>query len=385
MLGFKQFIVESPTIAAPENGIAHSTHAADLSFHGKSQAGHALKLLKGVVTGSTPLTKKIDDKMSFHAIRTPEGKVGVKYKGSGSHYDYSEADVEKQHGDKPYKAGPLKALVKHLGKVLPKEPGEYQGGFMSTPETRTSEGGKISHTPNAIKYAYPEKSEEGKALAKSKLSVTVHTKLTGPKRSPEPILDQSHFGSHPDVHLVQHAVTKEEQKLSPSDKKTVVGHLASAQKLMKDHSYEHLSQHGHPEMLERYVNSTVRTDEKPTVAGYKAKLTEIHNKEIEKAKSEKGKANKTAKRDEVLAHVDANKEAFKKTFDIHHHLQSAATHLADSLDKNTHAGVETSINGKKSGGEGYMAPGAIKLVNRKEISKNLLARSDVLKAGKAKE
>ena len=388
MLGFRQFIVESPTVAAPEDGISHSDHAADLSFRGKSQARHALRLLRGVATGSVPVTEKMDDKISFHAIKTPEGKIAIKYKGKGSHYDYSVADIEKQHGHKPYKAESLKAAFKNLHKILPDEPGEYQGGVMSTPDiARATEGGRVGHTPNLIKYSYPENSPEGRKLAKSKVSLTIHTKLTGEKRNPEQILDQSNFKSHPDVHLVHHTVSKEEQKLAPSDKKIVLGHLSSAQKLMKDHSYDHLTQHNHPQMLESYINSTVLTDEKPTVKGYRAHVEAYHNKKINAVKTEKAKASKAADRDAALNHIDQNREAFQRSLDIHHHLQSAANHLADSLDKNTQprkkqAGLETTINGNESGGEGYMAPGGIKVVNRPRVSKNLLGRSAALKAGK---
>lgn len=381
MLGFKTFIVESTKKIVA--GIQHSEHPADLSFDGKDKAEEALKTLKGVTAGTKPVTRKIDDRTSFHAIRTPEGKVGVKYKGPGATYNFSEKDIEKQHGEKPYMVGVMKPLLKHLGKVLPQKAGEYQGGFMSTPESR-KEDGKVSHTPNTVTYSLPKDSEEGKKLAKSKLSVTVHTELTGKDKQPKSILDQSHFGSHPDVHLVNHVVSKEEQKLAPADKKKVMGHLSAAQDLMKDHSYEHLSQHNHSGMLRRYINSTVDTGEKPSVSGYKAKLADIHNKEIDKVKTEKSKAAKTATRDAALAHVDANKKAFQKTLDIHQHLQAATNQLANSLHKTAHGGVETSINGKESGGEGFMSGNGLKIVDRTEFSKANRERGAVLKA-KAKE
>mgnify|MGYP003704491977 CR=1 FL=1 len=42
-------------------GIPHLTHLADTSFHGKEGAEKAANTLKGVVSGDTPITRKIDE------------------------------------------------------------------------------------------------------------------------------------------------------------------------------------------------------------------------------------------------------------------------------------------------------------------------------------
>jgi hypothetical protein len=379
MKRFRPF-VESYLIEAKEGGgILHIEHPSDRSFDGHKEAHHALKTIRGVATGRTPVTRKIDDKMSFHVKRDQEGRVGVKYKGTGSSYNFSNDDIERQHGAKPYLVGPLKALLAHSHKVLPNRVGEYQGGFMSTPETRTEKGGKIGHTPNTISYSVKKDSPEGEKLAKSKVSMTIHTELKGPKRGATPILNQSEFRSHPDVHLVGHSVSKEEQKLPPTVKKTVTQHISSAQKLMKDHDYDHLQ--GHSQHLRTYVNSTLDTGEKPNVEGYKAHLTKKWNKEIDKVKTEKAKNLKSTQRDSALSHVEKNENAFKRSFDIHHHMQQATNVLADSLNKTAHGGVKTEIGGKESGGEGFVAKG-LKIVNRQEFSKANRARGALLKAQK---
>jgi hypothetical protein len=379
MKRFRPF-VESYLIEAKEGGgILHIEHPSDRSFDGHKEAHHALKTIRGVATGRTPVTRKIDDKMSFHVKRDQEGRVGVKYKGTGSSYNFSNDDVERQHGAKPYLVGPLKTLLAHSHKVLPNRVGEYQGGFMSTPETRTEKGGKIGHTPNTISYSVKKDSPEGEKLAKSKVSMTIHTELKGPKRSATPILNQSEFRSHPDVHLVGHSVSKEEQKLPPTVKKTVTQHISSAQKLMQNHDYDHLQ--GHSQHLRTYVNSTLDTNEKPNVEGYKAHLTKKWNKEIDKVKTEKAKNLKSTQRDSALSHVEKNKNAFKRSFDIHHHMQQATNALADSLNKTAHGGVKTEIGGKESGGEGFVAKG-LKIVNRQEFSKANRARSALLRASK---
>ena len=149
---------------------------------------------------------------------------------------------------------------------------------------------------------------------------------------------------------------------------------------MKDHDYSH--HEGHHQNMETYINSTVRSGKAPSVEGYKTHLEGFHNKKIESVKTEKAKAAKTQAKNEALQHVENNKKAFSKSFQIHQHLQKATDRLADALDSNSKtSGFGTSISGKESGGEGYVANG-VKIVNRPKISQQLLARSDVLKGKK---
>jgi len=371
MLRFISFLAE----AAQKRGIPHLPHPSDGTFRGPDAARHALNTIRDVALGETPITRKIDDKMSYQAIRDKNGRVGVKYKGAGSHYNFSHSDIDKQHGHKPYLAHPLHALLSHVGKVLPKGHGEYQGGFMSTPETRVISGGKISHTPNTLKYETDAKSEEGKKLKKSKVSTVIHTKIDAEGRA-HPITDAKGFGSHPDVHQVDHIVGKDERKLSPEHQKAVNHHVREAEKLMKDHTYGHLA--GHKDHLETYINSTVRSGDTPSVSGYKAHLAAHHDKKIAAVKMEKTKAAKTAEKNNSLAHVDKNKSAFQRSFDIHHHVQQATNHLARGLDAASKHPFQTSIEGNKSGGEGYVANG-VKIVDRAGFSAANLKASDRFK------
>lgn len=379
MLKFRAFVESYLAEAKAAVGIQHIEHPSDRSFDGEQASNHALKTLRGVAMGRTPITRKIDDKMSFLVKRDKEGRVAVKYKGSGSDYNYSNDDIERQHGHKPYVMKPLKAVLAHAHKVLPNREGEYQGGFMSTPEDRVAKGGKIGHTPNTISYSVKKNSPEGKKLAQSDVSMTIHTELKGPKRKATPIDNQSEFRSHDDVHLVDHSVSADQKKLPASAKKAALTHLAAADKLMKSHDYGHLS--GHEGHLRTYVNSTVDSGEKPNVEGYKKHLGAKWQKEIDKVKTEKAKNAKAEQRNAHIAHVDKNKEAFNRSFKIHHHMQQATNALARSLNSTAHGGIETEIGGKKSGGEGFVAKG-LKIVDREEFAKENRARTALLRAGK---
>ena len=105
---FREFLSEAKVVG----GIAHLEPPSVRLFDGPEATHHAIDTIKGVTSGKTPVTRKIDDKMSFQAIRRADGKVGVKYKGSGSTYNFSDKDIEKQHGHKPYLAGPLSTVLR---------------------------------------------------------------------------------------------------------------------------------------------------------------------------------------------------------------------------------------------------------------------------------
>lgn len=380
MLNLKNFVLES--VKTPQPGIGHLEHSSDLTFDGKERADHAVNTLSGVLNGNTPVTRKIDDKMSYQVIKHPDGKVGVKYKGAGSHYNYSNADIDEQHGHKPYLAHPLKLLLEHLPKVLPKHAGEYQGGYMSSPADRKVVAGRISHQPNTINYSVPTDTEEGKKLQNSKVSTAIHSELTGPNKEARPILDASEFKSHPDVHMVSHVVSNQEQNnIDPVTKKAATKHLSQAKKLMSNHSYDHLS--GHENTLRSYVNSTVSSGETPSTEGYQEHLKKYHQKRIDGVKTQKSKEAKQAELNSALSHVNRNKKVFDRTFKIHGHVQAAQNLIARGLGKSAHGGYHHDIEGKETDPEGFVA-GGIKVVDRGAggFTAANRARSAILKASR---
>ena len=377
-MSFSNFLSEDNTAG----GIQHIEHPSDRLFDGHHAAAHAIKTIEGATKGSTPVTRKIDDKMSVQMHRDAKGKIGVKYKGAGAHYNYSEEDIDKQHGHKPYVATPLKAILAHVGKVLPHREGEYQGGVLSTPEQRTISKGRISHTPNTIQYSVPEDSKEGQKLKKSKVSMVIHSELKGPNREAHPILDNSEFHEHPDLHLMNHVVGHEEQhNVDPVSKRQVLGHLNKAKKLMATHDLKHTQ--GHEQTLRSYINSTVTSGDTPSVEGYRKHLIGHHQKKIDAVKLQKTKDEKAAQRDSAVAHVDTNKKQLIKTLKVHGHVQAATNLLSRALAKSAHGGYGHAIEGKETGPEGFVA-GGLKIVDRGEggFTAANRARSAILKASR---
>ena len=378
MLTYKQFLSEAKADAP---GILHLEHPSDRVFDGKQAAEQAHQTLVDVSQGKADITRKIDDRVSFQAIRTPEGKIGVKYKGPGSHYNFSQRDIESQHGHKPHLVSTLGPVLKHIGKILPNEPGEYQGGFLSTPETRTVSGGKISHTPNTLRYSVPESSPEGQKIKRSKVSLTVHTTLEGPDKKARPILNAGNFTEHPDVHVMSHVVDNGEKLFGPSETATKVSeHLNRAKDLMANHDYSHTE--GHSDMLRTYINQTVRNGSTPNVSDYMQHVQAHHNRQIEKVKTEKAKNQKRAKAAADIEHISKNKKAFAQTFQIHHHLQQATNLMARQLGNQAGGGYEHHIGEKPSQPEGFVANG-LKIVDRQGFSAENLLKGDKFKKPKA--
>ena len=377
MFGFRQFIPLNEQ-KKPVRGIQHLPHPAESAFATRRGAvGSALSKIQGVISGRTPITRKIDDRMSFQAIRTPEGKVGIKYKGAGAAYNFSAEDIKKQHSEKPYIAGPLMNIHKHIHKVLPKGAGEYQGGYLSSLEDRTEEDGNIGHKPNTIRYSVDKKSAEGKKLAKAPLSIALHSRIAA-DGSTSPI-GEGELQEHPDVHLMSHLVSGEERKLSPDAKRKALEHIAAAKKLGQKHSHDH--HEGHDETLLRYANSTIDTGEKPNAKGYIKFLEKHHQKRIDSVKTEKAKNQKAEERKASINHVNDNLDKFDKTFDMHHHIQQATYAVADALSKTASGGYSHKIDGEEAAGEGFVS-GGMKFVPRKFTEANR-KRSAALKVQKS--
>jgi hypothetical protein len=360
MLSYREFINLISEAKTEARGILHLPHGFESAFHPeKKELTSTISKISDVASGKASLTRKIDDKISFQVKKTEDGKVGVKYKGTGAKYNFSQKDIEAQHGNKPHVAGPLSHILAHVHKVMPNKPGEYQGGFLSAPEHRSTENNHISYTPNTIKYSVPHGSEEGKKIAKSKVSLVIHSKLDASGK-PSPV-GAGEFKDHSDVHIMNHVVTPEERKLSPENKSKIDQHLNAVKELSKDHSHEHHV--GHHDDLVSYGNSSFDTNKKLNVDDYKKFLTTRGQKKIDALKSDKGKEQKRNELKASLAHVDKHADKFKKSFEIYHHVQKATETLADSLTKTAHGGYKTHIGDKETGGEGFVS-GNMKIVPR---------------------
>ena len=361
------------------SGFEHA-HAALLHAHEHMKAGkHSSDLTMkydgspSIVFGHHPQTKKF-----FVATKSAFNK--------NPKLNYSDADIEKNHGHAPGLVSKLKTALKHLPKVTPKA-GVYQGDVMHTKEDQKIHEA-VSFTPNTITYT--ARGDEAKKVQRSKIGVVVHQQYhPNPKKagvehmtvSPHP--DTHNFTQHPDVHLktAEHDTSKIEYP--KHDQNTFHQHLVAAKAIHDKHgpamykaTEKHQGEAGH---LSTYINHTVRTGEKPTAAGLQKHITSHYEKQASKLKTPAGAEKRRAEGAAHVQHIQKNAEHYSNLLNMHHHLQQAKNTLVKNLEKHE-GGLEHHIGGTKSKPEGFVINHKFqgrteptKLVNRSEFARaNLL-------------
>jgi hypothetical protein len=388
MLNFKFFLTE----AADESKLTHLEHAEDHVINagekGFAHAYHNLQDVHDKIKGkhnATKITTKYDGSPSVVFGHHPQtGKFFVATKSAfnkSPKLNYTEKDVEENHGHAPGLVTKLKHALKHLPKVAPKH-GVYQGDLMHSgvkskenPEGDVeSKQGKFHFKPNTITYSTKHTSTEGKKIAHSKLGIAVHTAYKGDnlenmKAHYAP--DLSHFKHHPDVHNIDTQDDAHKTSMTDEQHAKVEHHMHEATK----HFNEAPKDFGHKidphrEHLKVYINKTVRENSKPSIDGYKQHLTDKFTKEATKLKTDRGIQGKMNELHKHTSHVDAHADHFKSTLNMHHHLQKAKDTLVHALSAKPK--FDHHIGGIKTKPEGYVVVRnnrPTKLVDRAEFSR----------------
>lgn len=171
----------------------HLTHIEDIILiDGAPGAIKAVSFLDAIVKMLAPgldeskITLKWDGSPAVVAGIDPQnGKffVGTKAvfsKGSPK-VNYSNADIDANHGNQGDLAPKLKAALKYLPSVW--KGGVYQGDLMFAPgmlKKQVIDGeASITFKPNTITYAAPIDSDLGKTIAGAKFGIIFHTKYSG--------------------------------------------------------------------------------------------------------------------------------------------------------------------------------------------------------------
>lgn len=394
MLTLTTFITE-----ATEDKLTHLEHAEDhvinAGFEGFAHAFHNLEDVKDQLQGKknkTKITTKYDGSPSVVFGTNPDnGQFFVASKSAfnkNPKLNYTFEDIEQNHSNAPGLVEKLKHALEHLPKVTPKA-GVYQGDIMHTGGVKSElnphgdvmeDKNKYHFKPNTITYSTPKSSAEGKKIAKSKLGVAIHTSYSGNRFSDlkaEVGANLSHFGNHPDVHLIDTAGDAEHTRLSTNQAHTYQHHMDQAVGEFKQFDKKHYNVlEGHQEHLKTYINKTVREGSKPSVEGYREHLNNYHLNQIAKVKTAKAVERKKEEMDQSLSHVDKHTKKFQSIFNMHHHLQAAKDQLVHALS--THSKFQQSIDGKPAKPEGYVVirdNRPTKLVDRAEFSRaNFLSR-----------
>ena len=401
MDNFKNYITESKN--------THMTHIEDKVIYGgvkgTREAILALRSLRDMLRGEHDgsVSVKWDGAPAiFAGIDPRDGNFFVAKKGifnKNPKVYKSNADVDADtSGDLAIK---LKDALKYLPALGIK--GVIQGDFLfskSDLSTATIKGEKyVTFHPNTIVYALPAKSDGAKAVKSAKIGIVWHTTYKGntfESMRASYGVDVSKLKSTRAV-WSQDAMLRDLTNMTMSKKDTEIvnEYLSQAGFLFNKIAGSTLRQlESNKELarlVEQFNNTFVR--EGQVIGNTNRHVTALikwinnrYQKEIDKRKSDKGKAAQQKKLDEILNFFSArNKMSLKYMFDLQKVIVLAKLKLINSLNKLSKVGtfVKTKNGYKVTGEEGYVAidkigGDAVKIVDRMEFSYNNFSK-DILK------
>ena len=346
---FRQFFKESSDHLITEEAegvLKHLTHLEELILTSKQEGLNiAIQFLrelydtfKGKADSKTFTSIKFDGSpASIVGINPENGKFFVSTKSLGNvnpKINYTDEDVDRNHGHAPGLVKKLKLALKYLPAVI--RDGVYQGDFMFDQEDlkkQNIEGEDlILFKPNTITYAVEQHSPLGQRILNSKVGIVFHTKYLGPnlqnlKKSSD--VNVSEFNQTQDVFVddakfkdISGVVTFTKQE---SDKiETLIDASITAGNRIKwddipDNVYS---------FLNTFINSLIRQGrfvEKPQEEydNFVQWITAKANKDIEKMKTEKGKTQKQQALKSFLSKLESSKMDILNLFNLTKKLEQA--------------------------------------------------------------
>ena len=399
MEDFNQFITEQKN--------THMTHIEDKVLYGgvngTRQAILALRSLRDMLAGksSSKLSVKWDGAPAVFAGQDPsDGKFFVAKKGifaKNPKVYKTEDEIDKDM------SGDLSSKMKDALKYLPSLgiKGVVQGDFLFSKQElkkkKIDGQNYIVFHPNTIAYAVPV--EQAKEVLNAKIGIVWHTTYTGntfESMKASYGVDVSKFRKSTSV-WSQDAMLRDVSSATMNEKETeeVTKHLSKCGVLFNKISGTTLRQleanSDLAQLLEQYNNTFVR---KGAVIGntsmhVKGLLKWIKNKfqkEMDKRKTDKGKAVQQKKLDNIMTFFsDKNKKSLVSMYELQKSIILAKLILINKLNrlKKIDTFVKTPNGYKVTGEEGYVAidtigGDAVKLVDRMEFSYNNFS-PDILK------
>lgn len=386
MKTFKQYILSE---AAKAN--THLTHLEELVLK-KGDAGYKtarkfiIDLLNHLETNSGKIgtTVKWDGAPAiFTGINPDNGKFFVGTKSIfniNPKFNYTDQDVDINHGNAPGLADKLKKALKYLPELGIKN--ILQGDFMfddSSIKEEMIDGSKhYTFKPNTIKYAVEADSDLGRKIASSKFGVIFHTEyddLAGGARfgakvetlnpSKDVWYDDAFFKD--DTGIV--TLTKDESSHIKNLLNTAEGIKVNYDTLPLD-------------LINIYTNVEIREgeyikDPESSYNGFVNFITKRKDREIEKRKTEAGKAKIGESYDKLLSGIKQEKNNIINLFKISKLLSEAKQIFINKYNnavyKTKHFIDSEDGTLKVTSPEGYVAidrdGNAVKLVDRLEFSR----------------
>lgn len=393
MIPFSTFktLLEATDSVPKEAHLKHLSHAEENVFHPHAfdHTHETLKdmhhLLKhGEKSEHLHVTTKADGSPSVvfgHHPKTGKFFVGTKSAfNKNPKINYTNEDIDKNHGHAPGLVTKLKESLHHLPKIMPKHKGVYQGDVMfGEHDKEHDKHGSIHFKPNTIKYSVDKNNKNHSSIHKAKMGIAVHTKYEGTPHH-DGTLEGMHstfskdgvkLSHHEDVHKSNLDFTPHGSTYDNHDK--VEKHLSKAKKIHDSfHKGDLDAIHHHGPMFKTYVNSKIRDGSSDTsVHDYHKYASDKLQKEVDKMKSDKGREKKEAVKKDFTDHIEKHKDTLHKAIQVHNHIRDAKDHIVSAMNTANHQ-YGHSVNGEKTNPEGYVATKhgvPIKLVHRHEFSK----------------
>lgn len=374
MLNFKSYITEETS--DKESKQTHLPHSTEYALHGHEGVGltdSTLRSLHNYLIGGrrgTPqrVEKKIDGAPAFHIGRDNDGRIFVATKSlfnKNPKINYTEEDIQRNHGHAPGLVSALSQVLNHAHKVLPTDmkPGEmYKGDFLFGGEGKPlqDDGDHVSAQPNLLKYKWAKDSPEAQRATNAKVGVAIHT-FFNKKGEAQPISEKQRakFVDHPDVFNYDPTVAINPQNYTPEEQRAFETHMENARKTysrVKPEVYDKLA--GHGDSMTAFINSRVRNGQEGSgkVEEYLDFLNNKAKKDIDSVKTQASKDAKTKKHAAVMQQIVSNSKDAQNILDMHGHFQNAKHVLLGVMNKNSSEAVELP-NGQATGHEGYVVTG----------------------------
>ena len=392
-MDFNNFITEQKN--------THMTHIEDKVLYGgvngTRQAINALRDMRDMLGGKKAgnVSVKWDGAPAIFCGQDPsDGKFFVAKKGVFAKNPKVYKTSEEVDAD-PKNKGDLGAKLKDALKYLPDLgiKGVIQGDFLFSKKDLSKKKfdgvSYITFHPNTIIYAVPE--DQATAIKKAKIGIVWHTTYTGKDFESMKAsygVDVSKFRKSSNV-WSQDAMLRDTQQATMTKKETeevtkilskcgVLFNRVSGTTLRQLEANQELAR-----LIEQYNNTFVRAGQvigntNTHVRGLLKWINQKFQKEIDKRKSDKGKATQQKKLDDILEFFsDGNKKSLVQMFELQKNIVLAKLILINKLDrlKKIDTFVQTKDGYKTTGEEGYVAidtlgGDAVKLVDRMEFSYN---------------
>lgn len=366
----------------PSKRLTHLHHLEDLivldGHHGFGHALNALQKTHEHLSGKPRKDYQIKTKFDGNSIvwgyDPKKGKffVGTKaFHSKNPKVNFSDKDVDANHGHAPSLAAKLKFLLKTLPKSTPKQ-GIYQGDLMYTSPDIIHDDNKLSFSPNTLTYSVDKSSHEGQKIMKSKVGIAPHTSYEdedGDLKAKYDV-DMHNFKDDPDVHYLNTSV-RGPHNYTSKDIKEFLKHYTDVQnhqiKMSNDDSHTHIK--GHERTLLSYINHTVKNKTVPSVAGYTSWMYKELNKKSDGLDSDKTRDQLRGHLDGEVQKITKSKKHFNNLFGAHKSIADAKNVLVNALSRSSP--YEHTILGQKSKPEGYVITTndtPIKMVDRQHFS-----------------